>query len=108
MDDFRIIYRILKQIRSMELSEEPCDTFLDPEILKTTAPKRDNLVLKLLDSGYITGIRIIDGIDGQRMPHILWASSRPSVTLQGLEYLEENSMMKKAKDLAKGIFDYVK
>jgi hypothetical protein len=31
------------------------------------------------------------------------ALSRPELTLKGLEYMEENSLMKKAADLAKGI-----
>ena len=31
------------------------------------------------------------------------ALTRPEITLKGLEYLEENSLMKKAANLAKGI-----
>ena len=30
------------------------------------------------------------------------ALTRPELTLKGLEYLEENSLMRKAADLAKG------
>ena len=33
------------------------------------------------------------------------ALTRPELTLKDLEYLEENSLMKKAADIAKGIVD---
>lgn len=31
--------------------------------------------------------------------------TRPEITLKGLEYLEENSMMKKVSKVAKGVID---
>lgn len=33
--------------------------------------------------------------------------ARPEITLKGMEYLEENSLMKKSADIAKGIKDIV-
>lgn len=33
--------------------------------------------------------------------------TRPEITLKGLEYLEENTLMKKAASLAKGIKDTI-
>ena len=35
------------------------------------------------------------------------ALTRPEITLKGLEYLEENSLMRRAADMAKGIIDIV-
>jgi len=35
------------------------------------------------------------------------ALTRPEITLKGLEYLEENTLMKKAANLAKGIKDTI-
>lgn len=34
--------------------------------------------------------------------------TRPEITLKGLEYLEENSMMKKVSKVAKGVIDVFK
>lgn len=108
MEDFRIIYRMLQAILSMETLEKPdVEALLSPEVLKTSQEKRDALALKLLSAGYIEGLRLITNIDGQKYAHILWKHSAPTVTLRGLEYLEENSLMKKAKDLAKGIVEIV-
>lgn len=103
MDDFRIIYRLLKQIRAFELLEEPDWALFAPEVLKTSAMKRDNLALKLLDADYIDGLRLVEGINGMTRRVILWEYSSPSVTLKGLEYMEENSLMRRAEELAKGI-----
>ena len=38
---------------------------------------------------------------------ILISSSTPRITLKGLEYLQENSLMKKAAELAKGVADII-
>ena len=54
----------------------------------------------LLKEGYITGGETWNAMDCG-YPRV--ALSRPELTLKGLEYLEENSLMKKAADLAKGI-----
>ena len=54
----------------------------------------------LLKEGYITGGETWNVMDCG-YPRV--ALSRPELTLKGLEYLEENSLMKKAADLAKGI-----
>lgn len=53
-----------------------------------------------LKEGYITGGETWNAMD---CGYSRVALSRPELTLKGLEYLEENSLMKKAADLAKGI-----
>lgn len=55
---------------------------------------------KLTEEGYITGGETWNAMDCG-YPRV--ALSRPELTLKGLEYMEENSLMKKAADLAKGI-----
>lgn len=108
MDVFKLIYRILKQIRALELAEEPDLALLSPDALKATEIERDNLMLKMQEEGLIDGLVVIEGIDGQQRPFILWGRSMPRVTLKGLEYMEENSMMKKAKNLLQGFAEIVK
>ena len=77
---------------------------VDPRVLKTTQEKRDQIALKLEKDKYIEGLRIIDGIDGQREPVIMWEHSNPKITIKGLEYIDGNDSMKNAvkeiKDIA--------
>ena len=56
----------------------------------------------LLKEGYISGGETRNAMDCG-YPRV--ALTRPELTLKGLEYLEENSLMKKAADIAKGIVD---
>lgn len=108
MDVFKLIYRILKQIRALELAEEPDMALLSPDALKATEIERDNILLKMQEEGLITGLAVIEWIDGKQRPFIMWQRSMLRVTLKGLEYMEENSMMKKAKNLLKGFVEIVK
>jgi hypothetical protein len=101
MEDFRIIYRILKALQANMTAEEWDMRCLSSVALKTEDTKRDALLLLLQDSGYISGLRTEQFI---HMPApAVDLSTPPRITLKGLEYLEENSMMKKAKAIAKGI-----
>lgn len=52
----------------------------------------------LLDAGYITGVKVVTDKLGSELVII-----HPRLTLEGMEYLEENTMMKKAYRLLKGI-----
>ncbi len=58
----------------------------------------------LLNEGYIAGGQIWNALD-YRYPRVVLA--RPEITLKGLEYLEENTLMRKAANLAKGIKDTI-
>ena len=108
MDVFNLIYRILKQIRALELSEEHDLALLFPDALKATEIERDNILLKMQEEGLIAGLVVIEEVDGKQRPFIMWERAMPRVTLKGLEYMEENSMMKKAKNLLKGFVEIVK
>ena len=104
MEDFRIIYRVLRSLQtSMDLEE------FDPDILSAnnvnlSDPKWSRLMAMLLKEGYISGGEAWNSIECQ-YPRV--KLTRPEITLKGLEYLEENNLMKKAADLAKGIIDAV-
>lgn len=100
MDDFRIIYKILRILQnSMDLEEFDRNS-ISAEALGLSVPKWSRLMAMLLKEGYITGGETWNAMDCG-YPRV--ALSRPEMTLKGLEYLEENSLMKKAADLAKGI-----
>ena len=99
MDDFRIIYKILRILQnSMDLEEFDRNS-ISAEALGLSVPKWSRLMAMLLKEGYITGGETWNAMDCG-YPRV--ALSRPELTLKGLEYLEENSLMKKAAAFAYG------
>ncbi len=102
MNDFAIIYKILRILqKGMDCEEFDKDT-LSPESLKLSVPKWSRIMAILSNEGYITGVQTWNAMDCE-YPRVM--VSRPEITLKGLEYLEENALMKKAANLAKGIKD---
>lgn len=100
MDDFRIIYKILRILqRSMDLEELDKDN-ISAEALGLSVPKWNRIMAMLLNEGYISGGETWNAMDCG-YPRV--ALTRPEITLKGLEYLEQNGLMRKAADLAKGI-----
>ena len=98
MDNFKIIYKILKVFEKNLDVEEPDWEDLTPQKLNISEVLWQNLIQMLIKAGYIDGIKIT--ATGTYITPI-----NPQITLQGLQYLEENSMMRKAYRLAKGIKD---
>ena len=101
MDNFVIIYRILKILeKSMDFDELDIDS-ISAKHLRITQNRWLAIFKMLLDNGYVEGMQVYCSADGG----ISISLDSPRITLKGLEYLEENSMMKKAYRLAKGIKD---
>lgn len=96
MDDFKIIARLLAAIYAIGEKGQMDMALIDPRTLKTTAEKRDHIAIMLEKEGYITGLRKIDGVDGQEKPVILWEYSMPEITMKGLEYMDNDDTLKKA------------
>lgn len=102
MDDFKIIYRILKFLRdSMDFEEFDSEGF-NAESFGTNNNRFTALVIQLQKSGYIEGLSIKRYA---RQTEQIIPPISPVITLKGLEYLNENSLMKKAAELAKGIVE---
>lgn len=96
MDDFKIIARLLAAIRAGEGQQPFNCALVDEKVIKAPEAKRDALAIKLQKSGLIEGLFIVDDIDGQPRPVVMWQYSSPAVTLSGLEYIDSNSALKKA------------
>lgn len=105
MEDFRIIYRILKFLQQNMDFEDFDDEGFNAEHFGTNENRFHALLMELQDAGYIKGLRIVQYI---RQPEHIQQPMRPKITLKGLEYLQENSLMKQAAALAKGIKDIVR
>ena len=104
MQEFRIIYRILRILqKAMDLEEFDKES-LSPEQLGLSEPKWCRIMAMLIEEGYSDGGEIWNSFEWQ-YPKV--ALTRPEITLKGLEYLEENSLMKKAAGMAKGIIETI-
>lgn len=78
---------------------------LDLEVLGVSASRRDALLEMLLKKGYIDGIEVKKYI-GDKYNTVIGIENI-KITIDGLEYLEDNSRMKKAANLAKGIAEII-
>ena len=108
MDYMKLLYRILKQASlAMETEEIPAasEVYL-PDIMKGTEREIESMIYKAYQEGFIEGIHAVE-IDGMSKPKVLMQDSYISITIKGLEYLADNSMMKKAERLIKGIKDMI-
>ena len=99
MDNFRVIYRILRYLEKALDYDEPNMDCISAKALKLSDQRWVALMEMLSKEGYIDSFSVQRTVDGS----ILISSSTPRITLKGLEYLQENSLMKKAAELAKGV-----
>ena len=100
-EDFRTIYRMLSILQKSIDYEHVDIRRLSADNLGITESKRKVLLGMLLKNGYVEGFQVIQYI-GDQAPNIEGLEGI-RITLKGLEYLEENSLMQKAARLAKGI-----
>lgn len=105
MEQFKQIYRILSILHKAMDLEEWDSKLLSPEALGISLPMWSRLMAMLLKEGYITGGETWESFDVS-YPKV--KLSRPEITLKGLEYLEENSLMKKAGEMLKEVIHIVK
>lgn len=103
MDNFRVIYRILRYLEKALDYDEPNMDCISAKALKLSDQRWMALMEMLSKEGYIDGFSVQRTADGS----ILISSSTPRITLKGLEYLQENSLMKKAAELAKGVAEII-
>ena len=96
MDDFKTIARIMAAIKASENSSTFNVSLVDPRLIKATAADRDRLALKLQKEALIEGLFVIDGIDNQSVPVVLWDRSKPAITIKGLEFMRSNDPFRKA------------
>lgn len=101
MEQFKIMYKILKYLeRSMNYDEfDPLPIMA--EQLGVSNTMWANIMKMLVDNGYIGNVEVSVYIHSP-IPYISNINIA-KITLKGLEYLEENSMMKKCANVAKGL-----
>lgn len=101
MNDFKVMAKILSAVKQCELARNMQTELFDVKVLKTDESTRDSLIIKLQKEGYIDGFFIVDDIDNQTYPVIMWNASLPSITIKGMTFIEENKPLRKAIDALK-------
>lgn len=107
MDNFKIIYKILSVLeKSMDLENVDTER-ISSNNLGISQQRWDKYMEMLLDAGYITGyikgVSIKKYTDGEMRVDI--ESIR--ITLKGLEYLSENSIMQRMYNATKVITNLI-
>lgn len=105
MDNFTIIYKILKALEQAMDYDEFDVNKISHTRLNITYQRWEKILIMLSKSGYIEGVAY-DQCGSDYCPHIEEPIS-PVITLKGLEYLSDNSLMKKAANILKGIKETV-
>lgn len=99
MDNFKIIYRILKELEKNMGNEQFSVSSISAEKMKVPFERWEQLLIMMQDEGYIKGLVIAKFLE-DKFRHIT-DPINPEITIKGLEYLESNSFMEKAKEALK-------
>lgn len=99
MDNFKAVYKILSQLEK-DMDNERIDiNKISPEALCVSENRWLRYIEMMSDVGYIKGVKIVEDITGEKNCD----ARNMRITLKGLEYLQENSIMKKLYKAAAGI-----
>ena len=95
MDNFSVIYKIL---RTLEKAMD-CDEFdiksIGADVLGISENRWLAIMEMLITDGLVTGAKITNYLNNKRL-----INSDMRITLKGLEYLQDNTLMKKAHNLS--------
>lgn len=99
MTDFKAIYRILRLLDKHKGDEAFDYESISAQAVKLPFAEWEQIMIELQINGYIRGIVYTQTLS-DKFPHIM-EPIRPQITMKGMEYLENNGMMAKARDLLK-------
>lgn len=104
MDNFKAIYKLLLALeRSMDLPEFDLDS-LQLEAMDVTTERLRRYLEMLQDAGLIKNADLYTSVTGDLC---LKNPRKIRITLKGLEYLQENAIMKRIYNAAKGVADLI-
>lgn len=100
-DDMHVVvYKILAYLYScMKKGEKPCERHLvhDGDVLHIPYQYWATIIKDMLDRGYVEGFVVNKAWGGDIMVGI----NEPRITMEGVEFLQNNSMMAKALSFLK-------
>jgi hypothetical protein len=92
VNDFRVIFKILRYLHDAMDVEEPDFEPIQAAALDVSPARWLALIEMMVGEGYVTGVTIRRYIH-EKQPRIV--DFNPRITLKGLEYFSENSVMKR-------------
>ena len=99
MDNFKAVYKILSTLeKAMDYPEFDMNQ-INHEALEVSHERWARYIEMMADVGYVKGVSIDQYLDGSL--DVEYSNMR--ITLKGLEYLQENSIMRKIYKGAKGM-----
>lgn len=102
-DNFKIIYKILTAFeKSLDISDFDLNE-ISADRLGITETRLTKYFQMLVNADYLSGISFRENIAGE----IDIIAENPLITIKGLEYLSENSIMQRMYKTAKGIKDII-
>ncbi len=103
MDNLKAVYRILSALeKAMDFPQFDVEQ-IGPDALGVSRERWSRYIEMMADVGYIKDVEIQRFITGDTSVD----ARNIRITLKGLEYLQENSIMRKIYKTAKGIVDMV-
>lgn len=103
MDNFKAVYKILSSLeKAMDLPEFDVEQ-IGPDALGVTHERWARYIEMMADVGYIKGVEVVRSILGETTV----SAKNIRITLKGLEYLQENSIMQKMYQAAKGLKEII-
>lgn len=101
MKQFRAIYRILRTLIAFNGNEDFTVEQIGPDVVGLSEAEWEQILIELHREGYIRGVQTTQTLS-DTFPRIVYPI-HPQITLNGMQYVEENSMMQKAMRAFKGI-----
>lgn len=102
-DNFKFIYKILRTLETAMDYPEFDILQISAEKLGISRERWSKYIEMMSDVGYIKGIRIYKDTLGE----ICIENEGIRITLKGLEYLSENTIMQRFYKTAKGVVDII-
>lgn len=93
------IYRVLKTLRKYNGREDFTNELISAGKLKMTYEEWEQMMIALQKKGLVDGVVFTQTLS-DRFPKIV-DMSRVQITLEGIGYLEDNSLMKRAAEMLK-------
>lgn len=105
MDNFNAIYKILKLLDKHKGDEEFDYELISAKAMKMKVSDWEQIMIELQMNGFIRGLVYTQDLMN-KFPHIV-EPIHPQITLKGMEYLANNSFMKKAAEALKMVGDFI-
>lgn len=103
MDNFKAVYKILSTLeKAMDYPEFDIN-LISAEKLGISKERWCRYIEMMADTGYIKGIEMYIDITGE----LNVDAKEMRITLKGLEYLQENTIMQRMYQMAKGIKEVI-